>query len=368
MGTCDYAQLTFFTPDGVRMGSTNRMTRFRWARKLNDVGSAEVLLSLKEFDYKDYTQEDLGMVIEYGNISGNLKPAGNTYWFLVGFRETGGLNQEESLLLRFEDSMSLLRDRIIAYRHDTPRGTSPQAYFNERANDAIVRIFRENLGDLAIGDRNLTPRVTFVPASTPTPQINKDAPWKNVLSVMQEIARASRDKNVPLYFDVIPRFDGRNVTFSFQTFSPQRGNDRRNAGIIRSTDPLVALEYFDGDFRVPNVAYVGGSGRGRERLVRTIEHQRARRSFFARREAFKSVQSSNPQVLDDEGHTIVNDTAGIYTLSAELLDELGDQFEFGDRLTVEHRGLVFDAEVSNIAGEWQNQTHTDRTIIRSRES
>lgn len=363
---CDYAQLTFYTPDGERFKTVTNMGQFKWSRKVNDVGAADVYVSLKSFDFDIFTREDLGMVIEVGDNSGSLLPAVDTYWFLWGAVETGGANEEEGLLLRFHDANSLLEDRIVAYRHDTPRTSSPQAYLNEATNQALVRVFRENLGDRAAPGRNLSAVISVGPAVSPAPQIQKDIPWKTVLATMQEICRTSRNKGTPLYFDMVARPGRGGINFEFETYTGQRGQDKRNLGIIRSSDPLFDLDSFEIDYKSSyNVAYVGGSGRGRDRLVEVVTHPRSTRTRFARREVFKSVQSANVNVLRDEGHNLVNNTAGIYSLSGKLLGDLGDRYGFGDRLTIQHRNLVLDCEISAVAGSWDSQQYIDQTVVRS---
>lgn len=364
--TCSEAQFIFYNPDLSRIGHRPIISA-SYSRRLNKVGTCTVLIDAKENDFDVMSQEDLGLIIQVSSDYDPLPKADlDAFWLLVDFDYFGPNNG--TYQLSFVDAIDILDRRRVAYLADEPRGESPQARVSEPGNVALKRIFDENMGDLAL-TRTLAPYLTAASVNYPSPVVEKTIQFKGVLSAMNEIAKTSHEKGTPLFFDIVARqSQSLGVVLEFRTYINARGSDYTTSAAgdvrIRATDPNFNLTRFTIDYDSPNYAYVAGAGRGVNRPLVEVSNSRASTGIFSRRETYKSVQSTVLEILQDEGLEII-DSSGIYSLQGELLGELGNYYDYGDRVRVEFETLVLDCQVSYVNVTISGEVYTKRLAIES---
>jgi hypothetical protein len=338
-----------------------------YSRRVNRVGSCTVLLDAKRNDFEVFSQEDLGLIIGVADENNPvMTPDLDAFWLLTDFAYYG--DDSGIYELGFVDALDILRRHRIAYFADEPIGASPQARIDLPGNVALKRIFDENLGQLALL-RSLDPYLTSRAVAFPSPIINRTLQWKNVLSAMTQIAKSSREQGTALFFDIIAKESNQfGVLLEFVTFTDARGKDHTVGNMadvrIRTSDPNFRLEKFAIDFDYPNYAYVAGSGRGVNRPLVEVFSDRKDIGIFSRRETYKSVQTTDTNVLEDEGYELINGQ-GIYSLQGELLGEFALTYKFGDKLNFEHEGLLITAEISHVKVDIAGETYTKKLRIES---
>lgn len=280
----------------------------------------------------------------------------DTFWFLRGFDESRQ-NALEVLSLHFEDSMSLLNRRIVSLRANTPEGSEERTSLAGPGNVIMAEIFT-TVTTLASFSRDWSGNVSVAPIAIPTPMIEKEVPWKNLLQVMRQICRTSRDKGVPLYFDMIliPPYN-----FRFTTYVGQRG--KLHSEIINSENPDFILNGFSANYNVANTGYSGGAGRGASRKLGFA--QQPIEGTFGIFERYKSTNVSNQAALDDEAAELVSATAGKVSLTGMLLGELSDRFSWGDRVVIRHRNYEVECEIATVRSTLQNKVFERESIVRS---
>lgn len=355
--------LTFYTINLEPLWSTNNVTYLQWTRTVNALGSASLDLPKKAHDFEKLLNSRV-MVISTNSDRGT--PNLETAWFLTRLNEIP-LNDGRSSYYQmiFEDSMHLFDNRIIPFRANFPRGSEPRTRIKTIATRAMEQVYDVALGLQAGADRVLEPEVTNKSAITAVaPVISKEIPWKRALTTLKQIAKSSRDQGTPIYFDLLARISGGSISFLFQTYANQRGHDYTSQ-IITSDDPLFILNEFSYNFKTPNVAYVGGSGRGETRVVGTKTHPNT--LSIERYEIFRSAQSSNQDLLEDEASHLINNTSGRVTLSGKLLGNLAERYGFGDRMTLQHHDLLVPSEISSVMYTLENEYLKRDVIARSTE-
>lgn len=354
----------FYNNQLQRLFSTTQITNITWTRTVNKVGTAIVEIPEKaiDIDYDILTQEDLVMVIQIFENGKLLQPDMQTAWFIELFTEFHA-NKEVVYRYTMKDTLDLLKRRVNAYPADDPEGTSPQSIIDSAGNIAMRDIINNNYGGTAEPARRI-PQLTVAPITNISPFIEKEIAYKNILSVFQQIARTSADKGTRLFFDIVAIPTNTGLQFEFRTYINQRGSDKRGQELIETTNNLFSLNAFVIDYDIPSVAYVGGSGKGQDRLIGFADTRRATSGVFSRREIFKTEQSAIQQVLDDEASELVSDT-GTFRLDGTLLGELADRYQFGDVLTVHHKNLAIDVEIASVRNTWRNQEYEKKVIVKS---
>lgn len=338
-----------------------------WIRTVGREGTAVIELPTKLIDFDMMTQHGLGMVIELATRTHSTpKPDQKTFWFLEKFTEGGAKEQLQTIRLTFKDAISILGNTIHAYKDNIPNGSSPFGnIISTPANTAIINLFRQNWGDLAQGYRNKTPYIGYENPSSLAPIINRTVSFKNVLSSMNQIARASRSLGTPLFFDFEVAYIGGQVQLVFKTYLNHRGVKRGADGFMRTLDPDFVLDSFTGNFDVPNRVFVGGSGRGVVRPVVREETTEAN-GIFTRNEKFASLQTGTIAEMETAAQAELNASAYIYQLKGNLVGRRAFQFGLGDVLTVEHRRTQYPCEITSIRTQLDNELLTRRLLIASR--
>jgi len=348
-------QFSFFDGNGTRLFTSNDITSATWARSLNSVGKAviEVPSKAPNFDFETVTQNDFGMVIETATEDGvPFQAEFQTYWFLQKIRETHN-EQEEVYVMTFSDAITLLDRRIVPFLSDPRRGGVSRTFLDGQAAIEMARTINNVLGsnappDLALEDFTIAP-VGFV-----SPTLRKGIAFRRVLNVLTQVSRTAKFNGTAIYFDIIANPSPSGVSFSFQLFKDQRGADKRDV-ILRTSDPLFRLDYFELNRDVPNDAIVSGAGRETDRLVGRATTPEATASKYSRRQTFKFSVSRDLEVLESEAEQLVANAGGTIKIKAQLLGDLANQFTLGDRLLIQHRNILIDCVISSIRVDVEDQ-------------
>jgi hypothetical protein len=247
-----------------------------------------------------------------------------------------------------------LKRRIVAYA-----AGSSQAEKTDQADDMMKAVVRESLGSSAGADRDLTSLGLTVAADLADgPTITKGFAYKNVFSVLRDIADAARQAGTPVYFDLAPVFDSNtSIGYQFRTFTDQPGEDHSYTSGAKPvmfskewgnlTGPVLEMDYED----EINAVTVGGQGEGSDRATVTrTDAGRIAASVWNRREGFADARNeSSTNGLNAKGDQVLAENRPRYRFSGTLIDSpqarYGIEWDFGSKVTISYRGLQFDGPV-----------------------
>ena len=340
-----------------------QVERVNWVRTENDIGWFAIWLP------GNFPPDmiDVDRLIEFWR----QPDGGENQLVFVGFLRKWNWTEKsdgvELLTISGPDPIDLLNRRIIAFA-----ANESQSSKTAPADDMIKAIVRENAAELApvteAGRPRRYPEANFSVAAnlSNAPSLTRKFAWRQMLTVLQELAETSTNLGTPLFFDCVPTT--LHAQFEFRTWTTLMGADRSISGRIAPT--VFSVEA--GNMIDPDLTedwseewnYVWGGGQG-ERLDRVIDPEKdlprifrggpwGKREIFqdAREEdtilgvankAFERMQAERPRLL----------------FTAKLLDtptsRYGIDWKYGDKVTARYKGKEFEGRIRTVRYQLDNE-------------
>jgi hypothetical protein len=157
----------------------------------------------------------------------------------------------------------LLQKRLIAYTSGT---TQAEKTADNGANAPIVELMEqlvnENIGSLAESDRNMVVGISSVPYVDPAVEVS--APWRQLLSTLQDLAQQKDENGDRCYFSL----DIRDNSLEFRIRRGALGSDKSSDIVFSVENGNVSEMTVTRDYgREINAIYVGGEGSGAEQII-----------------------------------------------------------------------------------------------------
>ena len=340
-------ELVWYTHEGVKKGVIQSFNSLEYVKVQNQIGSLVVDIPRGLYQYDEFSVGDIFEVWREKN--GVLELQNETAYFLQDWVFWEGSEGDEYIRLVASDANWLLDTAIVwAY------AGSAAGEMTDYPDDMMKTIVENELGATAGTTRT---KLTCAPdLSAGGSAITKAFAYRNVLTVLQEIAEAAHENDVWLGFDVVRTAPG---VFEFRTYTGQRGQNHGRA----SGDPrLVGKQYgnlsqatfgtYHADER--NVVLVAGQGEDAARtLVTRSNTSRMTASKWNRREYFKdSRDDETTAALEADGDAALDEFRPRQVLTGTLHDTPGMQYnihyQFGDVLSAEAFGYHVDCHVGSV--------------------
>ena len=340
-------QVDWYTDAGVKLGVIQAFTSLEYVRTENTIGSMILTIPRQLMRYEDFA---VGQLFEiWREKHGSLELQNDTAYFLQDWQFYTDREGREYIQLYATDANWLLDTAIV---HAT--AGSVNAEMTGKPDDIMKAIVRRQLGETAEADR----RKITVDGDTSQggATITKAFAYRNVLSIIQELADTAKENGVYLVFDVVRTAP---ATFRFRTYAGQRGTDHSRT----SGDPrLVGKQYGNldeatfGTFHSDERNWVCVAGQGEEDARMRVyrwNYPRMGASKWNRREYFKdSRDNSTEAALQADGDAALNEFRPKQILTGRLLDTPGMQFgvhyQFGDVVTAQAFGYNVDCHISSV--------------------
>ena len=341
-------QVDWYDDYGTKIGAIQAFTSLEYVRAENAVGRMLLTIPRGLYNYEGF---EVGQIFEiWRDKHGSLELQNETAYFLQDWQFFANEAGEEYIQLHATDANWLLDTAIV---HAT--AGSANAEMTAKPDDMMKAIVRRQLGETAEADRQ---KITVAgDVSAGGASITKAFAYRNVLTVLQELADIAKENGVYLAFDVVRTAP---ATFQFRTYAGQRGtNHSRTSGDPR----LVGKQYgnlaeasfgtFHSDER--NWVCVAGQGEGDARTrVYRWNYPRMGASRWNRREYFKdSRDDATTALLEADGDAALNEFRPRQVLTGRLHDTYGMMYgvhyQFGDILTAEAFGYNVDCHVSSVS-------------------
>jgi hypothetical protein len=341
----DY-QVILQSPYGAIQKVIDDFISLDYARRVNQIGACTLVLPPK-YSKDDFPRDAILLVMRRVAGGSPFSLECETGWFVQTVQwvkqSDGGL----ALQVVAADALDLLRRRIVAYYSDSAQGNKATPTC---ADDLMKDIVDENLcSDLdysgAVTGRDWSSRVSVQGNLSDGPLVTKQCAWRNVLTTLQELAKASAEAGVYLAFDMVCEF-GQKV--DFRTYTVCRGIDHRYSGAV----PVViseargqlkdAILTYDWSGEAAYV-YMGGQGQGSTRPIKTAYDQaRIGRSPFGRIETWGEVQSIDIAaggIVELEAKYLLEAMRPRIGIAGRIQDipgcAYGAHYAYGDYVTVE---------------------------------
>lgn len=340
------------SPTGVRLALIENFSRLEFTLTVNTVGIAKINF-LPTFPLS-WIQEDSQLEIWRKVPGGQKYLVGDTIWFVRDWDHILTQRGQEYMALLAYPANMILDTPIIDYASGTA-----YAKKTDYIDDMMKGIIRENRGALATDtDRDITDWMTVELDLSLGPSTTKSFSWRNVLTVLRELAQEADDAGTPVFFDVI--YTPGVSAFQFRTFINQRGIDHSSTGgkqVILSprngTLSDVRRSYVSSIER--NAITVGGAGEAEERaLERDTDDTRIALSPFNRREIFIDARNTgSAAAMQAEGATALKNYRPRQVFTAKVRDaqavRLGREYRFGDRVIAEFHGQTIDCRLDSLS-------------------
>jgi len=354
-------------------------TSLKYGFKENEPGVLEFILP-PDFN-KSYLAVD-GIIDLYRSVNGGaFQLEGETSWFMRGIAYEKTSNGVEYIRVLAFSACELLMRRIVAYY----AGSSYSEKISKPWDTMMREFIDQNYGPGSswIGpsygvdpDRDLEPYFTVETETTygASYPMTKSAPWRNILTVMQEIVEDVRTSGEYASFDVVRTAAGQ---FEFRVFIGARGTDHSadsGTPVVVSEDRNNLLEpTLEIDWTTES-NFIYGAGRGEEtdRTVATAyDLARINISPFNRREFLRDCRQAELQEsVQSEANSSLEENRPkrrfIGTISQTEGCIYGVHWKWGDIVTAEYKGLSLDCHVEAITVTVDNEgTEHVNGFIRS---
>lgn len=340
-------EAVWYTHEGIRKGVIQAFNSLEYIKTQNAIGSLVIVMPRKLMQYDDFSVGDIFEV--WREKGGVLELQNETAYFLQNWEMYADSEGAEYIQLTCSDANWLLDTAIVA-----AFSGSEDAEMTGIPDDLMKAIVSKQLGSTASAWRS---KITEAPnLSAGGASISKAFAYRNVLTVVQELAELANEGGVWVGFDVVRTAPG---VFEFRTYTGQRGQDHsRDSGDPR----FVGKQYgnlsqatfgtYHADER--NWVCVAGQGEKDERaLVYRENIARRDASKWNRREYFKDSRDEDVAAnLEADGDAALDEFKPKQLLTGTLHDTPGMQYnihyQFGDVLSVEAFGYFVDCHVKSV--------------------
>lgn len=340
-------EAVWYTHEGIRKGVIQAFNSLEYIKTQNAIGSLVIVMPRKLMQYDDFSVGDIFEV--WRERGGVLELQNETAYFLQNWEMYADSEGAEYIRLTCSDANWLLDTAIVA-----AFSGSEDAEMTGIPDDLMKAIVSKQLGSTASAWRS---KITEAPnLGAGGASISKAFAYRNVLTVIQELAELANEGGVWVGFDVVRTAPG---AFEFRTYTGQRGQDHsRDSGDPR----FVGKQYgnlsqatfgtYHADER--NWVLVAGQGENDAR-VQVIRENVTRRdaSKWNRREYFKDSRDETVTAnLEADGDAALDEFKPKQLLTGTLHDTPGMQYnihyQFGDVLSVEAFGYFVDCHVKSV--------------------
>lgn len=370
-------ELWLSSPFGTRQAVIphEAISELSYTMTVNAVGTLTVVVDRDALP-DAYIVQDAKLEIARKPEGGTMAVEGGAGWLLQ--TNTQGLsNRERYRKLKFETANSLLKRRHVYY-YATTAGAAKTDY----ADDLMKVIVLENFGaDSDSGPfatninganlRNWSSTFAVEAYTSQGPSITKEFAWRNVLAVLQEIARDAATLGTPTYFDVV--WNGAKV--EFRTYVNVRGVDR-SAGSQRLVVSAErgslgeTIELTEDWTDTLTLILAGGQGQGWGRkLGEAYDLGRMLATPWSYREGWLDATAlSVSAALSSEARSRLQEkrpkkilTGGLVSVPGAVY---GRDWGFGDQLIAEFEGESFTARVDQVTVALADGKETVTAAIR----
>lgn len=335
----------------VTLGNIDRFVKLEYVLVENDIGALS--LALPDTFPQEWFETDTILEV-YRTIDGVTTLEGETFWFVRETRFTLSERGEWLFVVIAFDAKHLLDRRIVLNYSG-----SSQASKTGTSDNIMRAVVREQLGASASADSVGIRRIIDVePDATLFPSISKAFAWRNVLSVVKDIADSL----------LLSGYCAFHITRSESAYNGLIFRVKRGAwGVDRGSDSAAPMLFTPENGALFNVSIafdardeitvvrVNGPGEGANRIGGLAAHTTAlARAYWNRIEAHvdarQTVQFS--ELLTEALAYLMSHRSGYkFTANIQQTAQLkyGVHYFWGDIVVAAARGLAFNTHLRKVS-------------------
>lgn len=357
----------------------------KWALALNKPGSLSLELpsaycssAISGYAISDFAEDDQFLLYRSFGQGFTQKLVGFAPFHLQKIETKRANDGKRNIYVEAVTPLAFLERRINAY--DAERNASDLTV-DTRPNDNTMKyIVRNNFGSLAESyatapsPDSVRDLSTYFQVQADTGQSNTTPNYTGqienagILGEMQKIADFSASKGIALFFDVVA-VTVNPYLLEFRTYINQRGVDRTQTSggvnaVTLATNINVA-DYsitFDWSDSVNRVYGSSNSGTGDEKTYVTSSDPNLStiltNSPFALREDYESSSSDETADIQADADAARVERGNVFQASGLLAENFtqvyGQNFDFGDKVSIYLEDLSFDVFLDRESGEIAN--------------
>lgn len=292
-----------------------------------------------------------------------------TAWFVraITIEQKGKM---ETLTLTGHDGLGLFQRRILSWFtvknteleqnyysiKYMPAHLMMQEVFEENVTAAIYNVAPDDIPGSAMAmrlNRKVFPYFRVDNPVLSSPVVKVEFAWKTLLDALRSISEAAMQESARLLYDV--RFDSEQSMFIFMIRSDILGRDRSKE-ILFSIDAgnVSSLSMVKDHNEEITWIHVGGEGQNDLKLYEGYGTYDDNDRPFYPIEGYVDAQNSknDPEILERRGRHELAVKTPRWIFRANAIDtpwcRFGQHYHFGDRVTVQHRGLATTCRISKI--------------------
>lgn len=363
-------------PNANRLADLSAAQSFELVRVENGVGAVSIVMPYSAVPYSYYKRDGI-ITLERALPGGSPALFTEQIYFITGRRRRIDENGAAWAIITAQDANCLLRRRHVLYA-----AGSAQADQTDNAGDIMRAVVRYNLGSSASTSRQIA-ALTVGSDLGDGASVSKAFAWRNVLTVLQELAQASVTAGTYLAFDLVCSSapGAGSMSLEFRTYSGQRGNDHRfpsgtSGPVLLGPEygTLAGADYAEDFSDEANHVTALGQGEGSARTTAaSSDSARYGSSPYALCEAtIDARNTTSSTAVQDEADARLRAGLPARTFAGEIVDtagvRFGAEYGFGDYLTAQAFGDSFDCRLSALRARYDSAGEKISAVLKNETS
>lgn len=380
MAQAEY-EFQYYNCQGVYQQSLEGIIEATFGREKNEVGSMEILLPAELYADSDFEIDGQILIYRLNELTNNFDLIGATKWFVRQIIYSIDQQCVENVQLILEDSMTLLKRRVIAYLQDDGLDNRPVGVNIIEVDDAMKTIVHYNYSDSVDGtpDANFPNFASYnpafgVPGAVTTiygsvPLRDQHRPFTiniaafessgvtvtanyeliTVLDALQNLGSLAKTQGQNVWFDMV--YNDVTDEFTFQTWVNRRGNDLTESKFVGPEfSNLINASYTIDATDSCDIVYVSGAGQQALKLIgAATEGLNENKPFRPIECIVNNTQLDTQTAVDNQAAIEAANRRTEPIIEGEILNipgtRLFSDMQYGDVISADWRGVQFPIEL-----------------------
>lgn len=333
------------------------------ARAFNTVGAATLIIP--DFIDRRSFRKNTRMRLWRRGLDGTATLFGDTNWFL---RKISHNYTSQTYAIEFEDAISLLQHRLVAYTSETPYADKTLEEFglivpndSLRIDNMMRQYVRENYSTLALDTARNNLLITVEDDRNLGPYGEKEASWQVLGDVLDNLANMSAEKGLELFYDLVPQPDDSMI---FKVWDKVRRVDRGSDSfsiltLSQNLNHLTDVEEVEDYTELGTYVYVLGYDSGPSQIIVEVSDEVEIDSDpFGRIEFTEAAPDVDRiSVLENYGQAALRGKRGLRRVSARAVEGAGivygRDYSYGDRVMIQVGTRKYNCHVKAVSTRWE---------------
>jgi len=345
--------LALLDPSGNSLDVWDDFISLDYSRTLNNLGRLSVVMPYRPGINPTSIRRDFHILV-YRKPQNSPQYLDMRTWWIIDHVIWDISNN--TVTIEAGDLLHILNRRIVGFTPQTLKADKTyleKTYFL-KADDMMKEYVDENLGPSASPIVRKISVLSIAGDTSEGPEVEQQAAWKTIISVLQSIATQSAGLGTDIFFDIVP-ISADN--FQFKTYIGVLGSDRTITphGANTFTESNLSDIQIEWDYReeITNV-YATGEGGGSDQLYVNEGDTARDYSIWGRIESRINLgsETGNEYYMSKKANETLREFRPKIKLNANLVEVMGSiygrDYNFGDKIPVSVEGYYFESMIDSV--------------------